>query len=162
MRGGGQEFGLRPGTESLELIHSFAHALDYATTRYEEEAERVRGLQMYFEELIHEHIPEALVTAETLDRSPHISHVVVKDIESELLVIELDAKGIAVSAKSACKNEDSGESAIVETLYGPASVLGFGEAKYGAVRFSFGRTTNKRQLEKAVKALKKVVDKYTK
>ncbi|MBP6904866.1 MAG: cysteine desulfurase [Candidatus Pacebacteria bacterium] len=162
MRGGGQEFGLRPGTESLELIHAFAHALEYANTRYEEEAERVRELQMYFEELIHEHIPEALVTAETLDRSPHISHVVVRGIESELLVIELDARDIAVSAKSACKNEDSGESAIVETLYGPASAPGFGEVKYGAVRFSFGRKTTRNQVEKAVKALKKIVEKYTK
>lgn len=151
MYGGGQERGLRPGTEPTELIHEFAHALSYAQERREEETARVRGLQQYFEEKIQTEIPEAIVTNINQPRTPHISHIAVKDFDSELLVIELDAKGIAVSAKSACKNEEDSESPIVEQLYGKG---------YGAVRFSFGRKTTKRQLNRAIKALKKVLEKY--
>ncbi len=149
MRGGGQEFGLRPGTESLELIHAFAHALKYAQDI--KETERVKELQKYFEEAIEKEIPEAIITSRDQERTPHITHVAIKDFDSELLVIELDAKGIAVSAKSACKNEEDQEFQIVESMYGKG---------WGAVRFSFGRHTKSGDLDKAVRALKKIIDKY--
>ena len=151
MYGGGQEFGLRPGTEPIELIHTFAHALEYSQTIQETETDRIKELQTYFEEKLVQEIPQVHITARDQDRTPHITHIAIKDFDSELLVIELDAKGIAVSAKSACKNEDTNESAIVEKMYGTG---------YGAIRFSFGRMTTKKDLDRAVSALKKVVEKY--
>jgi len=174
--GGGQEFGLRPGTESVELIHSFAHSLKWASTMREKETERVRLLQQYFETQIRNRFQHIRVTAQLLPRTPHITHLAVKDFDSELLVIELDARGIAVSAKSACKNDlpapasslrsegrlapvvreqagEDGESPVVENLYGKG---------WGAVRFSFGRTTTKRDLDYAVKALASIFQKYKK
>ncbi len=153
MYGGGQEEGLRPGTESIELAHSFAHALAYAVQMREVETARIAQLQNYFESTLKALLPDVRITAEDQERTPHITHVAIKDFDSELLVIELDARGIAVSAKSACKNEDSNESAIVEKLYGKG---------WGAVRFSFGRMTKKGDIDRAVKALQKVVGKYKK
>jgi cysteine desulfurase len=153
MYGGGQEGGLRPGTESLELVWSFAHALKYAQTIRDTETKRVEALQTYFEQLVQESLPQVLITAKNQERSPHITHLAIKDMDSELLVIELDARGIAVSAKSACKNEDGTESEIVEMMYGPG---------YGAVRFSFGRMTTKKDIRKAVKAVRDVIKKYNK
>lgn len=153
MHGGGQEFGLRPGTEPIALAHSFAHALKYAIDIQEQETERVKELQTYFEQQLAEKIPEVLITAHDQDRTPHITHVGIKNFDSELLVIELDARGIAVSAKSACKNEEDSESSIVEKLYGKG---------WGAVRFSFGRMTKKGDLDRAIQALKRVVEKYRK
>lgn len=152
IRGGGQERGLRPGTEPAELIHTFAHALVYAQRMLEKETARIKELQTYFETLLKEHIPEAYITAETEVRTPHITHVAIKGIDSELLVIELDARGIAVSAKSACKNEEDQESPIVEQIYGTG---------YGAVRFSFGRMTIKKDIDNAVRALRNVIEKYS-
>lgn len=153
MYGGGQQYGLRPGTEPIELIHAFAHALEYSQAIQPTQTQRIQELQNYFEEKLALEIPQVLITLTDQPRSPHITHVAIKDFDSELLVIELDAKGIAVSAKSACKNEETKESAIVEKLYGTG---------YGAVRFSFGRMTKKGEIDKAVKALKKVIGKYKK
>jgi cysteine desulfurase len=152
LRGGGQEKGLRPGTEPVELIHNFAHALAYAQERREEEAKRITDLQTYFEATLVQERP-VHITAKGSPRSPHISHVAIKDFDSELLVIELDAKGIAVSAKSVCKNEEDQESSIVESIYGKG---------WGAVRFSFGRKTREGELDRTVRALKKIFDKYKK
>ncbi len=153
MHGGGQERGLRPGTESVELIHTFAYALEYAQEKREVETERVRVLQQYFEEKIQKEIPGTRITAKDQPRSPHISYIAIPNFDSELLVIELDARSIAVSSKSACKNEEHNESPIVEQLYGKG---------YGAVRFSFGRGTTKKKLDRVIRALKKVIEKYRK
>jgi cysteine desulfurase len=152
MHGGGQERGLRPGTEPVQLIHEFSYALEYAALIREEETKRIQELQTYFESELKRHFPNIKITAEKLSRSPHITHVGVSDFDSELLVIELDARGIAVSAKSACKNDNDDESGIVEKLYGK---------NYGAIRFSFGRMTARSDLKHGLKALKAVLLKYT-
>ncbi len=149
--GGGQQAGLRPGTQPVALIHTFAHALEYAQNKREQASARITELRDYFEQQLQQHIPLAIVTALDVQRSPHISHIAIKNFDSELLVIELDAKGIAVSAKSACKNEEDQESHIVQKIYGSG---------WGAVRFSFGRMTKKSQIDTAVNALKKVLQKY--
>lgn len=151
MHGGGQEFGLRPGTEPVALIHEFAHALAYAQSHREEATEKITALQNYFEKKLKEVLPHIRITGSE-ERTPHISHIVVPNIDSELLVIELDARGIAVSSKSACKNEDGSESELLQILYP-------GE-KIGAIRLSYGRLITKRQLNKAVSAIESIVRKY--
>jgi cysteine desulfurase len=158
--GGGQEFGLRPGTEPVALIHEFAHALAYAQSHREEATEKITALQTYFENQIPKVLPSVQITARTTEdnpmglRSPHITHIVVPNIESELLVIELDARGIAVSSKSACKNEQDQDSGILTLLY-PNENL-------GAIRVSYGRTTTKRELDKTIRAIQSVLKKYQK
>lgn len=149
--GGGHEFGLRPGTEPVALIHQFSYAFVYAQKNVAEEFERVSKLQKYFESLLKLKIPEVKITFQNTERSPHISHIAIPNLDSELLVIELDARGISVSSKSACKNEDSNLSPIVEALYGNS---------YGAIRFSFGRLTNKSDLDRTVVALQEIIKKY--
>ncbi len=153
MYGGGQERGLRPGTEPVQLIHDFVYALAYAQENIEKEYERIAQLQSYFEEKVKNEIQECVITAAHAERAPHITHLAFQNFDSELLVIELDARGIAVSAKSACKNEEDNESPIVENIYGK---------NVGAVRCSFGRMTTKGELDRAVKALRKVLHKYKK
>lgn len=156
--GGGQEFGLRSGTEPVALIHEFAHALAYAQSHREEATEKIIALQTYFENQIPKVLPSVQITARTTEdnpmglRSPHVTHLVVPNIDSELLVIELDARGIAVSSKSACKNEQDQDSGILTLLY-PNENL-------GAIRVSYGRTTTKNELDKSIKALKEILTKY--
>lgn len=149
--GGGQERGLRPGTEAVQLVHDFAHSFSYAQNHAEQYSKSIVNIQSHFESLIKKEIPAAVITAEDQERTPHISHIALKNFDSELLVLELDARGIAVSAKSACKNEDVNESSIVERIYGQG---------WGAIRVSFGRHTTKKEVAKAVTALKKVLEKY--
>lgn len=157
--GGGQEFGLRPGTEPVDTIHKFAHALSFAQTNFEEANRDTTILRDYFEYKLKEVLPNLRITGKEA-RSPHISHVVVPDFDSELLVIELDAKGFALSSKSACKNDlpsqtaDAGESKLLEILYPHENV--------GAIRVSYGRMTTKKQLDRLVKALVVIMRKYSK
>ncbi len=153
LHGGGQEHGLRPGTEPVQLIHFFAQSLAYAQKNVPAYSEKISALKHHFEMLIKKEIPQATITAESLERTPHISHIAFKDFDSELLVLELDARGIAVSAKSACKNEDTNESSIVEKIYGK---------HWGAIRVSFGRMTTKREVSACVEAIKTVLQKYKK
>jgi cysteine desulfurase len=150
MYGGGQEFGLRPGTEAVEIIHMFSHALEHAANIRETETARIYELREYFETKIQE--TGVHISATHSERAPHISHIAVPNFDSELLVLELDVKGIAVSAKSACKNEDTAESMIVEKLHGKG---------YGAVRFSFGRMTTKGDVDRAIRAFGNVLKKYS-
>jgi cysteine desulfurase len=150
--GGGQEYGLRPGTEPVELIHNFAQALAYAQCNYEKEYKNTKILQNYFENKISQVLPVIKITAFENDRTSHITHLLVPDIDSELLVIELDARGIAVSSKSACKNEDSSQSELLALLY-PGQNL-------GAIRVSYGRKTTKRELDKTIEAIVQVFIKY--
>jgi cysteine desulfurase len=150
--GGGQEFGLRPGTEPIQLIHDFAHALAYAQTTYEKYSEKISAIQKETELLIQKLIPHAVITAHALARTPHISHIALEGFDSELLVIELDARGFAVSAKSACKNEEVNESDIVTRIYGQG---------WGAVRISYGRNTTSEDTKKAILALQNILTKYS-
>ncbi len=150
--GGGQEQGLRPGTEPVEIIHQFAHALAYAQTHREKEFGKVKTLQEYFEKKVKESLPKIRITSAEVERSPHISHLVIPNIDSELCVIELDARGIALSSKSACKNDTSESSDIISVLY-PGQT-------FGAIRVSYGRQTTKKELDKTIKALQSVIKKY--
>lgn len=152
--GGGQELGMRPGTEPVELIHNFAHALSFAQNNKELASEKTKELQNYFESKILQVLPVSRVTANNSPRSPHIIHLVIPEMDSELLVIELDARGIAVSSKSACRNEEDQESELLTMLYP--------NEKVGAVRISYGRKTTKMELDKTIKAIKSVLEKYKK
>lgn len=151
--GGGQEFGLRPGTEPVALIDECSRALQYAQKIREHETNRVRELQTYFESEVKKISPMIKISAEHVHRTAHISHVAFPNFDSELMVLELDARGVAVSAKSACEYEQENQSAIVEKLYG---------TQWGAVRFSFGRMTRRRDIDAAVKAMRAVFEKYKK
>ncbi|MEK7228124.1 MAG: aminotransferase class V-fold PLP-dependent enzyme [Patescibacteria group bacterium] len=155
MYGGGQEGGLRPGTEPVELIHEFTHSLKYAQENMEKEFTRVKFLQEYFEKKLKENFPRIRITGAGSSaswRTPHITHLVIPNLDSELLVIELDARGIAASSKSACKNEDANESELLSLLYP--------HEKLGAIRISYGRKTSKKDLNKTVSAIKSVLQKY--
>lgn len=156
--GGNQESGLIAGTEPVYLLDSFSHALVYAQTHAEYFHTHYTELQTFFEKEITEKIPSATISfahsgksGKVLERSPHITHVSIPNIDSELLVIELDARGIAVSSHSACTDEVPDDS-FIKHHFGPTT---------GVLRFSFGRTTTKKDLGRAIDALTSVLKKYT-
>jgi cysteine desulfurase len=151
--GGGQEGGLRAGTEPVELINNFAHALSFAQKNINDESKKIKTLQEYFEAKIEKYLHNVRISKRG-ERTPHISHLVIPDMDSELLVIELDARGIAVSSKSACKNDNDDKSELLSMLYPNENV--------GAIRISYGRNTTKRHLDRSLKALNSVLKKYQK
>ena len=158
--GGGQEHGLRPGTENLISIRFFAKALYKAQHEREESADYAKSLQEYFVDKLNE--SEILkrfnfkINGSTSVRLPNNVNITIPNIESELLVIELDAFGIMVSSKSACKSAEEGGSYVIKAINPdlPDNI--------GGVRFSFGVDTSKKDLDHVVDSLEKILSKLEK
>ncbi len=153
MMGGSQEFNLRPGTENIPGIVGFARALELAVAERETESARLREIQNYcFGELERNFSGKFIVNGSREHRLPNNVNITFLGFDSELLVIELDAKGIAMSEKSACNTEDI-ESYVIASLR---------ENNTGSIRISFGHETSKYDIDKLVVALREVFSKYEK
>lgn len=153
--GGGQEHGLRSGTENVPGAAAVAAALHSAQKIREKESKRLSKLRDHFLEEAEKRIPELRVNGSKKFRLPNNVHISIPNIKSELLVIELDAKGIAASAGSACSSAKDSGSHVLAGLYGESD-----EKKWGSVRFSFGRKTSEREIETTLSALEYIVNKY--
>ena len=154
--GGGQEYSLRPGTENLPAIAAFAAACAVVEKEKSREAERLSALRDHFFARIQKKFPEARINGSREHRLPNNVHISFPGMASELLVLELDARGIAASAGSACSASDESESQVLAALYGA------GDGKqWGSVRFSLGRGTKKSDIAAALKALASIMKKYS-
>ena len=151
--GGGQEKGLRSGTENVPAIVGLAKALEIARKIVEKESARQTKLRDYFiSKLMDIGCPS--INGALEKRLPNNINVSFPNIESQHMVIMLDAKGIAVSAKSACSSGDEDASYVVSALDGQ---------KWHAdnsVRFSLGRNTTKKDIQKTIGALQEIIKKY--
>lgn len=147
MYGGEHEAGRRPGTESPALALGFARALESTQKMRIREEKRLRILkQSLYDRLIRE-IPGVSLNGDIEHASPHILNMSVEGIDSESLVLYMDAAGIAVSGRSACTTSSSEVSHVI---------LALGNAhaeEAGTVRFSLGRTTSARDIPRTVTAL---------
>lgn len=152
MMGGTQEHDLRPGTENVAAISGFAEALTLATLERETESARVRELQEYcFEELEKNFFGKFIINGSREYRLPNNINVSFLNFESELLVIELDAKGISVSEKSACNTEDT-SSYVIDALGN--------KTEKGSVRISVGKYSTKSDIDHLIKSLQEIFHKY--
>lgn len=149
--GGGQEGGLRSGTENVPAIAGFAKALELARQRSEKESKRLRKLRDYAIEKILKEIPNSSLNGDLENRLPNNLNLCFPGQESEFLVIKLDTVGFAVSAASACSNLklENGSYAIES--------LGKSECKNSSLRITLGRDTKKQDLDKLIKTLKTIL-----
>ncbi len=185
--GGGQEKGLRSGTENLPGVAGFAKALELAEGLREREAKRLAEFRSYFivrvQEVLAKNAPHISVTlnGDSEHQSPHIvsfsfgtsdraaSTLSEKNIvqtglpiDHEFLLLKLDARGVACATKSACLRDED-ESYVIRTLRRAQAnaaahsentpTLATSSRPPHALRFSFGRQTTKRQLDRAIAAL---------
>ncbi len=148
--GGGQENGLRPGTENVPGIVGFAKSLQVAEKLREPETERLRTLNLYFVQKIKKYIKGSIIHGEEECKTPHILNVCFPKIDSEFLTIQLASKGVSVSFMTACKTSgDSNESHSIAVM-SP-------DCASSSVRFSFGRRTGKSELKKVVEILREIL-----
>jgi len=119
IHGGGQERGLRAGTENVPLIAGGVVALVRAQEGTEARAQKVYVLAQELRAQLKRIIPDIIfngpemTTFESLERLPHNVHVSLPGIDTEFAVVVLDSKGIAASTKSACSGAGGGESTVV-------------------------------------------------
>ncbi len=145
--GGGQEYGIRPGTENIPLIVGFAEALSNAQKEYKELSEKTAKLRDYFIRSLIENVPSIVVNGDADARIANNINVSIPGHDAEFLVISLDADGIACGTGSACtRGKDS--SYVVEALGG-------GEAfAKSSLRFSLGKKTTEGDIDRVVSVLR--------
>lgn len=154
--GGDQELGLRPGTESLEEIVKFSSALEKVQKIKEKENKRLSNLRDYFVKEILKISDDAVVNGDFKNRLPNNLNITFPKIPSDLLVIELSAKGIMTSSKSACESSRAGDSYVIKAIYKKK------DFKVGGVRFSFGRDTTKKEVDYTIKSSSQILTKLKK
>jgi len=139
--GGGQEAGLRAGTENIAGIVGFATALELAVAELEAEEQRLRALQQRFEAGILASNSQARINGAGAARLPSISSVAFPGADAQTLLVRLDLEGVAVSLGSACAAGSSEPSHVLAALGAPEWV------RRGTVRFSFGRLTGRQEVD---------------
>jgi cysteine desulfurase len=149
--GGGQENGLRSGTENLAGINGFAKALMIAEKEREKEIGRIRELKEHFVKgLMSINSKIKINGASAGDHSmasPHIVNVHIPGIDNEFFLLQLDAKGIACSTKSSCLGDEE-ESYVLKAI---------GADSKQSLRFSFGRWTTKKEIEKTLNVISGII-----
>jgi cysteine desulfurase len=150
--GGGQEHGLRSGTENVAGIAGLALALALAEAERATVAPRVAALRDRFEAAALAAVPDARALAAGSPRLPHIASLAFPFAPSDALLIALDLEGVSASAGSACAAGSLEPSHVV-------AALGI-EAPYaaGVVRFSLGRDTTEAEIERAAAILGTVAE----
>lgn len=145
IHGGGQERGMRSGTENIPAIAGFAKALEIAMSCREKESKRIAGLKDEFVKSVLSKKPEIIVNG---GGSPHILNISIPGIkDNEFLLFELDAAGIACSTKSSCLRDEE-ESYVLKAI---------GANSLNSLRFSFGRWTTMGEVKKAADTLVKLI-----
>lgn len=154
--GGDQEYGMRAGTENLASVVGFAKALEITEKIKEKENKRLKKLQDYFIKKLQNLEKGIVLNGDLENRLPNNINITIPKIPSDLLVIELSARGIMVSAKSACKSGEEGESYVIKAIKPEA------DQENGSIRFSLGRSTTKEDLDFTLKSLKEILTKLKK
>lgn len=147
--GGGQEGGLRPGTEDVAGAVGLAEAVRLAIAEAPAESVRIAALRDEVEAKLLAAIPRLRVNGRGLPRAPHILSFAVRGTDSDTLVAALDTLGIAASGGSACASGSLEPSASLAALHpGDTSPV---------LRLSFGRLNSGSQVERIVAAVTEAV-----
>lgn len=151
--GGGQERGIRSGTENVAGAVGLARALAVAEKMKEKESKRLSLLRDRLIASLLKNIPDAILNGDAKERLPNNVNISIPGIESEQLIIELDAKGVAASAKSACKSLDEEPSYVIMALGRDT------QGTESGVRLTLGRNTTKNDINAVSKMLPELVKK---
>ena len=153
IHGGGQQFGIRPGTENVPGIIALGVAVRLAAHEQQALAAQLRELRDDLERRLLAIVPDALINGWQGERAPHISNVSIPGTDSEAMLMHLDLAGIACSSGSACST-GSVEPSHVLTAMGVPPELGV-----AALRFSFGKDSTLDDVEAVTAAFPKIVEK---
>ena len=145
LMGGGQERGLRSGTENIPSIISFAYELELIEFERVKESERLTKLKEIFLTKLKESIPQAIINTPK-ESLPNIVSVTIPGALHEFLAIKLDERGVAVSTGSSCDSRKNIDTRPTERCQS------FGREE--ALRFSFGKNTKKTDVSDVVRILK--------
>jgi cysteine desulfurase len=149
--GGGQEQGLRSGTENVANIVGFGKACEIAKSHLTENMSLIKKLRDDLVTKILNAIPRVSLNGHHENRLPHNAHFTFLGVNGEDLIIKLDENGIAASTGSACSMNTQKASHVLQAM-------GFShEYINGSLRLTVGVFNNQSDIDKTVDVLKKVV-----
>ncbi len=160
IHGGGQEKGLRAGTENIPAIIGMAEALSISQDMREKETERLVKLKEYFISNVIKYVPNVIINGDTQRSLPNTVNICIPKIDAEFAVIKLDHEGIACSSASACMNlsKDS-YSYVIEALDKAHELAKKGkrDCKESSLRFTFGRSTSLKELSLTLAKIQTII-----
>lgn len=148
--GGGQERGLRSGTENTPGIIGLSTALQLVSSRRKSEVKRLQIIQQNFIGELQTKIPSVIMNGHLKHRLPNNIHITIPGIDNERVVMELDERGIMCATGSACSAGNDEPSHVLRAIG-----LSDKEAR-SSLRFSMGAFTTASDVEKTVSALKDI------
>jgi cysteine desulfurase len=156
IHGGGQQYGIRPGTENVAGAVALGRAALLAAREQPEEAPRLRALRDLLAERLCAAVPDLVVNGAGADGAPHVLSVSVAGADSEALLMHLDLAGVAASSGSACSTGAVEPSHVLVAMGVPH------ELAVGAIRFSFGRESIAEDVDRVAELMPAVVAKVRK
>ena len=145
--GGGQERGMRSGSENIPGIVGFAKAAEILKEEMPKESEKLKILRDKLTKNILETIPKSYLNGHPEKRLPHNAHFRFDYIEGESLILTLKEHNIAAATGSACSSK---------TLEASHTLIAMGllhEEAHGSLLVSLGRTTRESDIDKLIEVL---------
>lgn len=144
--GGGQERGLRSGTENVPLVAGLAKAIEIASKNRIKNSGSVSKIRDYGIEKIKEKINNAKLNGDPVKRLPNNINISIPGIDPDFVILQLDEKGILCSTKSACLKDE--EASYVVSALGD-------DDKFSKIslRFSLGLDTTKKDMDYLARVL---------
>lgn len=151
--GGDQEQGLRGGTENVAAIVGFGKAAELARLELDQRIAHMRCLKERLEQQL-KSIPGLVIFAEQVSRLPNTVQFGIPGINGEMLLMQLDQKGIAVSSGSACATGAEHISPVLAAMHVDVAL-----AK-SALRISLGKDNSEQEIDQFVSVLKALLTGY--
>lgn len=152
LRGGGQEFKKRSGTQNTPGAVGFAKALEIMVAEQSAESARLTRLRDRIIFGVTSHLENVQVTAPEGDRLPHIASLLINGVEGEAMLLQLDSKGIAVSTGSACSSGSLEPSHVLLSIGCPPEIA------HGSLRISLGRFTTDADVDNFLEVFPPIVE----
>ncbi len=153
IHGGGQQFGLRPGTENVAGAVALGKAASLAATEQAAEAARLLTLRDRLVAGLRASVPDLVVHGETAPRAPHVLNIGVPGADNEALLMHLDLAGVAASGGSACSTGTAEPSHVLSAMGVPRSLA------LASIRMSLGHQSTTQDVDQAAAVFPEVVAK---
>lgn len=149
--GGGQQKGMRSGTQNVPAIAGMAQAVDETYDNLEEKVERLYAIKERFIAGVSEICGTRINGLTGKDSAPHVVSVSIEGVRSEVMLHALEDKGIYVSAGSACASNRPHVSAVLQAIGLKRQYLD------STIRFSFSFLTTEEEIDYTVECLKEII-----
>lgn len=153
--GGGQEKGLRSGTENLNGIDAFSFAVQKMDEYFEDEQVKIKEIKERYKKAFETEFEDIIVNTPK-NSSPYILNISFKNIKGEVLLHSLEQDEIFISTSSACNSKGHGTSHVIEAISIPK------DFRDGTIRICFSYENNLEEIDFVIDKFKKYISELRK